>query len=339
MWARLKSFFTVALFTILIWFAADLNVSEPTSVTVNIRLKANEPDQFVAFADHAGPMTFVVEMHGLRVHLREFEEMLGSDQVFDASPEFGASSPRKTMLSRDIIRSIREIDSVRLRVRGVNPPNVDIRVDTFVNADMPIEPDIGDLDVSLKPLAMASVRLPSFALEGLADADSVIRPDVKRLIREYTLENPEKSNFRINVPLTLPLDPGLYDITPREITLEGKVESQTGTVAKGPVIVSFLIPDEVQKRFLVEVKEGTELRPDVFVTGPKSQLDQLNPQDIVGLVEIRAAYMAVPGEERSATVRFVLPPELPGLRVAPASQNTIVDFKLVERPRSQLPDQ
>ncbi len=336
MWPRLKSFFTIALFTILIWFAADLNVSEPTSVTVNIRLKANEPDQFVAFADHDGPMTFVVEIYGLRVHLREFEEMLGSDRVFDASPEFGSANPRTSMLSLDIIRSVREIDSVRLRVRSVNPPNVYIRVDTFVNEDMPIEPDIGDLDVSLKPLAPASVRLPESELANLGDR--VIRPDVADLIRRHMLENPEEPNFSILVPLNISLKPEIT-IEPPEITLAGKVESQTGTVAKGPVIVSFLIPDEVQKNFLVDVKEGTELRPDVFVTGPKSQLDRLNPQDIVGLVEIRAAYMDVPGEERSATVRFVLPPDLPGLRVAPASQNTIVDFKLVARPRSQLPDQ
>lgn len=339
MWSRLKSFFTVALCTILIWFAADLNVSETASFTVKIRLNASEPNQFVAFADHAGPMTFVVEMYGLRGHIREFDEMLGRDRVFDASPELGTGTGLTPVLSNDIIRSVREIDSVRLRVRTVNPPKVDVRVDTFVTDEMPIQPDIGDLDVTLKPLPKASVRLPKFARDGLRDR--VIRPDIEGLIRKHTLDNPdEESGFRFDVPLAISLDPGIaHTITPAKITIEGSIESQTATVAKGPVIVSFLIPNEVQQRFLVEVKEGTELRPDVFVTGPKSQLDQLNPQDIVGLVEIRAAYMDVPGEERSATVRFVLPANLPGLRVALTSQNTIVDFRLVERPRSRVPNQ
>lgn len=329
---KIKAFATTAVFAILIWFAADLNVSRAQKFQITVRLRGGDPDTYAAFDVPSSQVTFDVWVYGRRLYLHDFGE-LTRDHVLEASLSSKPGSKlTETRSSTAILTSIREIASIPVTIQDVRPATVPIVIDSFVTvSNVTVVPTFGDLEVTSQPLPKVSVKLPKFA-ERRYLADLTLQPSAEELIRKQLRAGAEGATFRIQLPLTLAANPSIpCTFTPKEVLFEGVVEEQTGTQPFGPVIVKFLIPHDVQRRYAVAAREGTNFRPDVYVTGPKTQLDQLDVHDIVGFVEVKAEYTFKPQKEYDRLIRFVLPPELPGLTVAPVSQDLRISFKLVER--------
>lgn len=334
MWSTIKSFATVAAFTLLIWFAADLNVSESQTFTVTVRLAGRGADDFAAFVNPPGPRRFQIIVYGRRIHREKFGALV-RDRVFEAvlSSRSESAEPQ-TLRAIDILMSVKAIESSQLTIRAVNPPTVSVVSDAFVTvSDVMIEPDYGSLQVRLsKPLSTVSVRLPrSAAVEHLADR--VIRPDASGIIRVQADGGLGAGSFVARLRLAIVPDPGVtYEITPREVTLEGVVETLTDTRRFGPIPIKFVIPPSVQADYVVVTKEDAEFRRWVQVVGPTSQLDQLDARDIRGFLDIKAEYRDEPGKLFYGDVFFVLPRELPGLELTADSQDPRIEFSL--RPRN-----
>ncbi len=331
--ARIKGFAMTAMFAILIWYVADMNVSDTHKFPVTIRLRGGDTDTYAAFDVPSGQVTLDVSVYGRRHHIGDLAE-LTRDHVFEATLSSQTGSKLiETRSSEAILASIPEIAAIPVTIQDVKPATVPVVVDSFVTvSNVTVVPTFGSLDVSSKPLPRVSAKLPRFAEEQYL-AGRILRPSAEELIRKQLRAGAEGATFRVQLPLTLAADASIpCTFTPKEVLLEGVVEEQTATQPFGPVIVKFLIPHEVQSRYAVEAPESTNFRPDVYVTGPKTQLDQLDARDIVGFVEVKAEFTFKPEKEYDRLIRFVLPSELPGLTVAPASQDLRIAFKLVERP-------
>jgi hypothetical protein len=188
---------------------------------------------------------------------------------------------------------------------------VAIRVDFYeVVPNVRVVGEYGDLKVSAKPTPdKVSVRLPRFAAERLR-ADPVARADAEQRIRSARWSD---GIFQIKVPVAFPalkdLDPDLkIEVLPSpEVQLSGQIEALTVTRRKGPIQITWSIPQQVQEEFKVVLDPTVNLRPDIDVTGPKELIDQLDPREIRAFVDVMAADTENPHSPIRRAVKFVPP--------------------------------
>lgn len=332
MWDKLKSQIVVVVITVFIWMAADQNVREEQTFRVSVRPAARESERYVAIAEPPYQVVLDVTMAGRRRQLKEFADLVASKAVFEAFiDESKESSPLPQSISTetDLINKIREFKDARVVVKSVFPRTVSVRIDDYETVRaVAVEPNYGDLKVlaDVSPSELA-VRLPRFAAKGLKE-DPVFRPNVEQRVRDA--RQPD-STFVIKVPVSFEfdnLDPrSPVKITPAdEITISGRIESLTETRRKGPIQITWSIPDEVQAKYVVVPKPGQNLRRDIEVTGPKGQVEQLPLQKIRGFVEVMAG--DEPNKEITRAVRYILPE---GFTLASDSAQHEITFTLVPR--------
>lgn len=337
---KIKSAFAVTLTTVLIWFTADQQVSEEGRFSISVRLASTGANRYVAFAEPPFQPTFDVVVAGRRRHLNEFAQLLSSKPVFEAVvDESKESSPQpQSILSREVLGMINEVSAASIRIRNVDPPAVNIRIDDYLTvSNIRVTCEYGDLQVSAKPTpAKLSVRLPRFAAERLR-ADPVARAEAEARIR--AARKPDGS-FQIRLPVTFDalkeLDPDMkIEVLPSaEIQVSGQIEALTATRRKGPLQITWSIPQQVQEDFKIVIDPSVNLRPDIEITGPKQSIDQLDAREIRAFVDVMAADTEKPQTPVRRTVQFVLPP---GFSLAAGSPPYEVIFQLEPRGPSGSP--
>ncbi|MEK6643820.1 MAG: hypothetical protein AABZ08_07915 [Planctomycetota bacterium] len=314
MWEKLKSATAVTLITVLIWITADQNVSEEQAYTIPLRVVSAVPSRYVAFTEPPYQLTLTFTAVGRRRHLKDLTDVLATKSIFDATIDESkeSSANEQSISSRELLAAIKEVTQAPVRIRNIDPPSATIRIDEYNTVpDIRVACDVGDLKISGDPVpAKVSARLPRFAAKRLA-ADPVARADAEQRIR--TAAKPDGS-FQIKIPVTFEalkdLDPDMkVDILPApEVTLTGRIEALTATRRKGPILINWSIPQQVQDEFRIIIETGTNLRPDIDVTGPKDLIDQLDPRDIRAFVDVLAADTETPSAQIRRPVQFVLPP-------------------------------
>jgi len=335
MGSKIKTFFATAGLTLLIWLAADQNVTDSDRFEIPVRIAAD--DRYAAFHKSSGVINFSVSMTGRRRRLADFRERLEARKPSPFESQVDRSvrsnSEPQVMPSSEVIGQIKELAGAGLSMSIVEPPSVMVLVDDYdVVPEIAVTPNYGTLQVvaAVTP-AKVSARLPRFAAAALR-RDPVIRIDAESAIRDAKAAKPEEQGFTVTLRLPSEDNVGVpVGYTPAEVVLNGKVESLTETRRIGPVQIKFLIPDEVQQKFRVVPAEGSNFRPDIDVVGPPASLARLDPRDVRGLVEIKASDVDQAGQDIPRNVVFDLPRDPPGLAIpADAAPHQIV-FKLVER--------
>ncbi|HUN82148.1 MAG TPA: hypothetical protein VMV81_11645 [Phycisphaerae bacterium] len=333
MWEKFKTASMIVIITVLIWFTADQNISEEQSLSLPIRLTSSSPDRYAAFAD-APQVVFQITAVGRRRQLKELSDLIASTSTFDAvMDETKKASPQpQIMTGREILGAVREINNLPVRLRNVDPSTVSVRIDQYETvAGIRVAPNYGDLKVSAAVTpGKVSVRLPSFLAEKLR-ADPVATADADQRIR--SARRPD-GGFQIKVPLTFEalkdMEPDMrIEILPSaEVQISGQIESQTATTRKGPIQITWSIPQKVQEDFKVVIDPSANLRPDIDLSGPKDAIEQLDPREIRAFVDVYAADTEKPQTPIRRSVQFVLPP---GVTLAPGSQAYDVVFQLEPR--------
>lgn len=338
-WQTAKLLLVVLTVTVMIWLVADQNVQQQEVFRVPVRVASPDPNRYAAVAKPSQQITLQVTMTGRRRHLKAFADLVSATAAFEALvDEAKAPRPEPQSLSSadDILKRIRAVGESLLTIRSVVPRNVPVLIDLFVEIPaFTVEPGFGDLKVTARctPTSV-SVRLPRSAA-GQLPPDRIIRPDAGAILQQALKENPGTREFQITVPLTMDLETAApITFHPEKVTVTGVVEMFQGTAVKGPVQITFSIPDDVQQKFIVAVVSGTSLRQSIKVTGPANQLDQLEPQEIRAFVEVLAADMDEPGKEITRSVQYFLPP---GFSLAGGSGSHTVTFKLLPRPEAGRP--
>lgn len=339
-WNKIKSTSVVVLITFLIWFAADQNVMEPESFGIPIRLISADPDRYAGLAEAPYQVTLRVTLRGRRRHLQDFSEQLKSESVFVANIDESkptSKTPQSISVIDDVLSTIKPIQESRLAIASVEPMTLLARIDEYEHVtDVHVKPDYGDLRVSAEVSPQTvSVRLPRFVADLLGSAPVATAVAEQRIRAAQAADG----SFDIKAPLTFPilkdLDPNLpIEFLPSaEVHIKGRIEALTETQRKGPIQITWSIPDGVQTKYVVVANEA-KFRVNIDVTGPKNRLDQLESSDILGLVEVLAGDMDDPGPGKEITreVRFILvnPAKFPDCTLS--SETHEVRFRLELRP-------
>ncbi|MFQ5430250.1 MAG: hypothetical protein ACE5E1_08075 [Phycisphaerae bacterium] len=340
-WKKIKSAAAVVSITLLIWYAADQNVSEQELFSITVRVKSADPNRYAGLAEYPYKQALAVTLHGTRSRLREFNELARSRDVFVVEVDRSRpSGPATQALSTvdDIVRRIPEIRELRLSVRSVRPETLEARIDDYITLDhVRIQPDYGDLQVEAKRSRdTVSVRLPAFIARQLGD-DPVATAPAEQAIRTAVADT-RSDRFRVTVPLTLAVpsdfDPDIHiDFLPTaEVTITGRIEARKETRAIGPIQITWSIPDEIQRDYVM-VAQQERFRVNIDVTGPRDRIEQLDPANILGLIEVYARDRDDPGPGKAIIrrVRFVLPPDFADCALAPQAQPYEIRFKLEPR--------
>lgn len=338
-WDRFKTAAVVITMTVLIWVVADQYVrEEQPSTRIPIRVTSSDPKRYAAIAGPPYQVTLRVTLVGRRKHLKEFNALLDAKPYLEAVVDETRMSDAdpQAISAMDLLKSIKAVreSSLHIKRKSVSPEVVLVRIDDYEDVpNVVVEPDCGDLQVlnpSCQP-SRVSVRLPGFARQTLL-SEPVIRPQAEGAIREATRTHPE---FQVSLVLSLDADPEMgIEISPDKVLVSGFVEALNATKDKGPVQITFSIPDEVQERFVVVASPDTIFRRTIEVTGRKDLLEKLEPRDILALVDVLAADMDEPGKEISRPVRYVLPC---GFTLAPGFPIHTLTFRLVRRTASAPP--
>lgn len=335
MLSKIKTFVATIALTLLIWLAADQNVTDSINVEVPVRLAAD--DRFAVIVSPSRVVNFSMTLTGRRRRLSEFREKMESRKPtpFEAMVDRAvrSSSDSQVMVSSELLRQVRELSGAGLTVSEIEPSSVTVLVDDYaVVQEIAVNPNYGSLQVnaSCSP-ATVSARLPRFAA-GPLSREKVIRVDAEAAIRTAKSARPEDRSFTVTVRLPTEIETGIpIAYTPGEVTLKGGVEALTEQRRIGPVQVKFLIPDEVQQKFRVVPADGSNFRPDIDVVGPPAMLARLDAKDVRGLVEIKASDVDQAGQEISRSTVFDLPRDLTGLTLAPEAAPHQIVFTLVPR--------
>lgn len=333
---RLKSVLVVAITTVFIWLVADQYVLETQAFKIPVRVVSPDPERYAAIAGPPYQVTLNVTMLGRRRHLTALNDLINATNCFAAViDETAVSSEPQSISTLDgILDNIGEIKEMPLSIKSVSPATTLVRIDHYEEIrNVGVLPDTGDLKV-VNPTCSpdkVSVRLPRFAADRLLN-ERVLRPKAEGAVQEAMGSGP---TFRVPLRLSLDADPALeVRITPEQVTFSGVVAAQNATAVKGPVQVTFSIPEEVQRRFVVEAVPGTQFRRSIEVTGRKDLLEQLDPRDIRAFVDVMAADMDEPGRQITRSVQYILPPGFTRASQAPAHE---VVFKLIPLPGAPPP--
>lgn len=314
MWEKFKSGAVIVFVTFMIWFAADQNVKEEASYRVSVRLISNDPDRYAAIADMPHQATFNLTLHARRRRLQEFAEIVGPEKVFEAKA--GATDPvsdkPQPMSARELLNKVPELNEFGTAyISSIEPQDVMVYIDKYATVeDVRVEPVYGELKViaTANP-SKVSVRLPQFLVKQL-EKNRVATADAEQHIRSAS--KPDGS-FQVTVPLTFAalrsIPPGVdMKIIPNEVTIAGAIESLNATRRKGPIQITWSIPDQVQRDFRIVASQETNLRADIDVTGPREKIDQLDPRDIRAFIDVLVSDTEKPGVKIRRTATFILPP-------------------------------
>lgn len=346
-WKSVKNASVIFIITLLIWYYADQSVlleNQPFEIPVVV--KSNRPDRYyVAFAGPPYQRSLMVTMRGSRKHLEAFSQRLRKRQPF-AVPldELHEASPNKQEINSrdDLLDEIPVIRDSRLTIQDVEPQRLDVIIDDIKTwDDIPVQPDFGELSnlgevgAKLQPRSV-SVRLPGFVandpgqpLVAIARAEQAVRAT-----------RDDRGEFRVQVPLILDLPEGLDPSFPvrfrpdDKVRITGRIEVLTETKSIGPIQITWSIPDEVQKRYVVNA-EPTDFRVNIDVTGPKEIIDQLEPADFRGMIEVFAGDVNDPGPGKDITreAKFFFVDQATASGCTIASEHHEFRFKL--EPRSE----
>ncbi|MCK6456516.1 MAG: hypothetical protein L6Q92_08310 [Phycisphaerae bacterium] len=337
MWERIKSATTVCIITGLIWWSADRRVTDEKEFTVRLTVSSADAS-LLATIESPRSGEAVVRASGTRARLDAFENELNRNPAlafeYVLSENDTALGP-KTLSTARMLAESRRFRDAGLDVADVRPSEVQIVVDRYEDVDLRIEPDFGSIgveDVVCQPQTVLVRKMPG-TLARTRYAERVLRPSAERAVQQWLAAHPDNPRFEVDVTLSIPDAPVVLEISPSpHVKIAGRFVNPVASARVGPCQIVFAVPPDVQRDYVVQPAASSNLRPDVFVRGPKNQVEQLTPQQIVLYVPVLAADTATTASVR--TIRRAPEIVLPGgLELDRDLQE--VEFELV--PRTSVP--
>lgn len=331
MWERVRTLVAVVVVTWLIWWTADRRVTDRDEVTVRLAVKTAEPNLY-ATIDSPQPPDVLAVLAGTRGRLESFRAQLqrGTGRVFEYTlPTADAVRGTLVIPAAKVLLDSKGFRESGLDVLAVRPGEIRVVVDRYEDVRLRVEPDFGTIGVEnvvCQP-PQVDVRRLTAMLARTRFADGVLRPSAEVAVRQWIAAHPGEAEFQIDLTLTIPDAPQLVEISPSsQVRVSGRFVSLLNTVRKGPVQVVFAVPPDVQRRFIIKPTEASNLRPDVYIRGPKADAEQLSPQQIFVYVEVLAADAAGTLRTIRRAPKVILPP---GIELDREMQE--IEFELVER--------
>jgi len=319
-----RNFLWVAIVTLLIWVYADMEVAGTERVMLTVRLTTGNSQELMLLSDSDHRVGFAVR--GPRGALERFVNKYNNSVLsFDVSKSYKLGS--QAIPTADILNEQLKPLELGLEIRSASPPAISgvhldrrrhesVRVQfVYTNAELEEPPKERKVRISLAESQWQEIRGKQ--------PDPALRTVEKNLQTEQT-----------GVPITVKADiiPVLEGL---EVTLEEKsieftivIKQLTGTKSI-LIAVTVLAPpawveDGTWKEYVLERQEPADWRKEIDVTGPRTDLERLNPADV-------HAYIVLTDEDKKPVGSWLTRPVLvdfpKGLNVTAAEKLT-VGFRL-----------
>lgn len=331
---RLRTFFWVAVVTVLVWVYADMEFTDSEDFRARIRLTTGKSTEYVLLGpDQPVEINFVLQgnrraLEGIREDLND----RGLEIAYDVSPKFGPD---------DEVIPVEQIlqESLALPERGVtfqstSPNMIPLEIDRLiVVGPLVVQAEWRGAVLAAPPTvepASVEVRVAESRWEEIVrkipDEDRrVLRTRAVDLSREQTGELVAREVEIIPSLTGVPVQPQV-----ERVRLTFRVEQQTDTKTL-TVLVGVLEPatwtlEDVWQTYDLEWKTQFEWRKEIRVSGSRTDLQRLRPEDIHAYVTLREEDKQ--GSWWKGTVHVRLPEDLDVELVGPAPE---VTYRLVPR--------
>ncbi|MFA6133577.1 MAG: hypothetical protein WC869_06125 [Phycisphaerae bacterium] len=315
----LKNSLWVGLVTLLIWIYADLKFTDSKQLRTTLRLKASN----LALLS-TGEVRVAFRLEGSREGLDRYERDMKEYIVYDAAREFSAGQHQVRV--RDILNNDPVIAKAGLRVTSTSPETIEVILDNPIHETVPILPVVANAELVEQPQRTVGITVAKSLWE------EILRRQPKPVLKtnEVDLKNRETGK-PINITFELAREIEGFPVKPDTDSVEMPVEiSQRTDKKKLTVTVRVLVLpdwDDLRKYDFVR-KDPLEWRPEIVVTGPRADLDKLDPKDVEAYIVLREddkKFMET-WTARPVQVRFP-----PGLQLQIDGSPPVVNFRLDRR--------
>jgi hypothetical protein len=331
-WAEgARNLLWVALVTILIWVYADMRFTDRRTLIATLRLTAPAASKLALISRGDVAVDFIerriqFKVEGSRERLDRLEREFHDAVVWDATRDYGPGE--HAVNSRDVLNADPQIANQGLRVISTEPASIPIRLDRLVHQVVPVDLVVSGAELAALPQA-PSVGVMAMESQWKKITEQTPSPVLKTKQVDLSAQPVGKT-----VEVEFEIFPQIADIPVRldQNTVKVPIEIRQQTATKSfMVTVRVLAPsewDDTRKYDLVK-KDPLEWRPEITVTGSKTDLDKLDPKDVDAYVQLREDDKK-PMETwiaRAVSIRFP-----PGLAVQLAGEPPQVNFRLDKRP-------
>ncbi len=278
---QLRLLATTALFSVIIWMAADQLSSETADLTVTITLKSEDGSRVVLTPAADAPNKFIATVKGRQANITALREA-GTRNVTITLADDILTQRKPGPINVPLQEQLAAIPSLfpGCTVLSVTPPILPAMLDRRVEVSLPVRVAPGNLEYTVAPgtdqTAVTAVILESIWSE-IEQSDPHIVLEAEPILREQ----PEDVSLRLDVRLgtTVTTDVGTLSaesVTPRTVTLRATLRRRLASGTIQAVPIRFMVSPNVQKRFDVEYRDENPvatLRLDVV--GPPEEIDKL----------------------------------------------------------------
>lgn len=328
----IRTFVTVVVLTLLIWFYADQASTQSKDVVVWLNLRPPGSAKW-RFADpNSERVRVAMTLSGPAGSLSEIQESLEEDRlrlayVIEADPPSGPY--RVELLNK--LDSLEEIQRRGLSVRNVTPPVVIVLVDRFVTKELPVVAQADTFKiVQTTTVAPPTVKvtMPESQIDKPEQTEIVANIEAldahRARILEYLRDSGAKPGEGIglhDVPLVRP--PGAI-LDHERVFVKAVIERREQSKLLRSVYVRFDVSADQWHKYNLEVKDSAALALEVKVRGPSDLVASLTPQDVRAIVAIETGDAIKTEGWLTRTVNFVLPPGVVLDQAAPQIQFRLV---------------
>jgi len=192
-WQKLRSFFSLALITLLIWVYADMKFNDTRTFTTRIRLTVPKASNLVILSSSDVEVRF--ELEGSRESLDAFQQKLKESITYELHDVSGGIAQLPT---RDILDQASGIVESGLRLVSVQPGVINLRLDRLARRELPVELAYSDAQVAKLPTERMGVTAAQSQWDQiLARQPDPVLKTVNRSLKAFETGKPVVVEFQI----------------------------------------------------------------------------------------------------------------------------------------------
>ncbi len=331
---QIRFWILVILVTCLIWIAADQGVTKTYVISTPLTVKAREGRKMLVRPADANlrsiDLTFSGPNHSIS-QLKTVEDSL-TTQLALGDREPGSYT---LDLAKELQTQMEQFPP-GLTIVSVHPPSLHVDVDRFVERQIPLRLDKGEVvlegEPQLNPTAVKAV-VPEKGFDSLPDAQKVI------VLSGATVLKGVKEGESVSKPVSVPRETAgikFQSVEPSEVTLMATVKVRTTEGRLPTVPIRLLIGNDVIKRFQITfgLTDDPIATCEIMIRGPvdivHDLIEKASKYGVRGYVEI-----TMEDAERGLSGALMKVPQILNLPkdVELAKTPEPIEIHIIERPR------
>lgn len=320
--------------SLLIWVYAEREqVNERSAIPVEVRVKSERSDRVISLVT-PGNHLFYVDLKGTNANIADARRELDQKPIEITIPGTVSVGPLVALAAQDEIASAPVFVDRGIVITGVSPNTLTLDVDEVVEVD--VRPELPE-DISARLSGQTTLEPPTVRLRGpqriLTNRDNP--PRVVASITEQMLPKVPGPHEIASVPLQLKTPHEQVTITPTTVKARLRVRSNTRryTIPAVPVFIGG--PKPLLDRYGVAFDNDDAFMRRITVIGPEDQVNRIESGELTVYALLVLQLDDGKGQPLPRPPSYVVPKELPDVRVTEEDRARTIAFKLQERQRAE----